>query len=66
MRGFISFHIEQSEIFHNVRQNIISYFAEQNISLYAFAVTKAMLEKKRTENAFALSVLFLLKLKTVL
>ena len=47
VRGFISFHIEQSEIFHNVRQNIISHFAEQNISLYAFVSTNAVLAKKR-------------------
>ena len=40
--GFISFHIEQSEIFHNVRQNIISHFAKQNISLYAFTFRKVM------------------------
>ena len=47
VRGFISFHIEQSEIFHNVRQNIISHFAKQNISLYAFVSTNAVLVKKR-------------------
>jgi len=47
VRGFISFHIEQSEIFHNVRQNIISHFARQNISLYAFVTTNAVLVKKR-------------------
>ena len=33
MRGFISFHIERSEIFHNVRQYIISHSATPNISL---------------------------------
>ena len=32
-RGQISFHIERSEIFHNVRENVISRFAMQNISL---------------------------------
>jgi len=36
VRGFISFHVEQSEIFHNVRQNMISHFAKQNISRYAY------------------------------
>jgi len=47
VRGFISFHIEQSEIFHNVRQNIISHVAKQNISLSAFVPTNAVLAKKR-------------------
>ena len=27
IRGFISFHVEQSEIFHNFRKKIISHFA---------------------------------------
>ena len=52
VRGFISFHIEQSEIFHNVRQNIISHFAKQNISLSAFVTTNAVLAKKRGRGVF--------------
>jgi hypothetical protein len=32
--GFISFHIEQSEIFHNFRKIIISHSASPNISPY--------------------------------
>jgi len=59
VRGFISFHIEQSEIFHNVRQNIISHFAEQNISLYAFVSANAMLAKKRGRGVLQILVLFL-------
>ena len=47
VRGFISFHIEQSEIFHNVLENIISHFAKENISLYAFVTTNAVVVKKR-------------------
>ena len=31
--GFISFHIERSEIFHNFRKKIISHSATPNISL---------------------------------
>ena len=52
MRGFISFHIEQSEIFHNDRQSIISHFAKQNISLSAFVTTNAVLAKKRGRGVF--------------
>jgi len=46
VRGFISFHIEQGEIFHNARQSIISHFAEQKISLYVFVATNSVLAKK--------------------
>ena len=52
VRGFISFHIERSEIFHNVRQNIISHFAKQNISLSAFVTTNAVLAKNKGRGVF--------------
>ena len=55
VRGFISFHIEQSEIFHNVRQNIISHFAKQNISLYAFVTTNVVLRKAELRTTTRLS-----------
>ena len=34
VRGFISFHIERSEIFHNARSALFHVLREQNISLY--------------------------------
>ena len=58
MRDFISFHIEQSEIFHNDRQSIISHFAKQNISLCAFELTGTLFAKKKDRESKAFSVLF--------
>ena len=58
-RGQISFHIERSEIFHNVHKHIISRFAWQNISLiftarqYAFiSVTHYTLQGKACEKEY--------------
>ena len=65
VRGFISFHIEQSEIFHNVRQNIISHFAKQNISLYAFMATNAVFAKKRGQIVQKHSLSFFLSVSTI-
>ena len=68
-RGQISFHIERSEIFHNVRKHIISRFAWQNISLiftarqYAFISvthytlpTRSVKKGQRISHSLSLSV----------
>ena len=47
VRVFISFHIEQSEIFHNAYSALFHVLRKQNISLYAFVSTNAVLVKKR-------------------
>ena len=43
VRVFISFHIEQSEIFHNAHSALFHVLRKQNISLYAFVSTNAVL-----------------------
>ena len=43
VRVFISFHIEQSEIFHNANSALFHVLRKQNISLYAFVSTNAVL-----------------------
>ena len=47
VRVFISFHIEQSEIFHNAHSALFHVLRKQNISLYAFVSTNAVLVKKK-------------------
>ena len=50
IRGFISFHNEQGEIFHNVRQNVISHFSRAKYFTICICFHKcSSCKEKRTE-----------------
>ena len=66
--GFISFHIERSEIFHNFRKKIISYSATPNISLNTTVVILSYEHNKgpRQTGAFHKAGLFPCEIRTAL